>query len=879
MPEAADRAMPADKSLAGDPASASASNGGEKEHAAPGSPPREADPELVKQVRQAAAEAGPADVAASLKKIAQAFMDYAESHDQRFPSIDGTPAPANPSRQVGGTPPDSSNGSEPKGGLSWRVAILPQLGLAGLYQEFHLDEAWDSPHNKQLLTKMPPVFGNDPDGKSRLHLITGPGTPFQAGPGPLLNDFIDGLSNTLTVVQAGEDRAEEWTRPGGLAFDVNHPEQCLGEVDESFLALTADGALHRIPIETDLLANLIRHQDKQIIPSQFSKETLKISKSSGVFRSQDLPPLSPASQAFDPQFVPDDATSIIVISPRRILESKVSQAILGQFALPDEAPDQTLDRLVMRSNGSGIPVLAIEEIRIIPDANLNPAALAGPAGAAVQGQLPPGVAAIYLRSSIPLPLEPLIQEAAQTAEKVEVEVLDGIPHVWLRGLRYALAFPSDHEAILAANETIRKMTAPPPSNADSQKLVESVRSLENPMIIFAASAPGEGKLGFMQQFMANAGPVGLLAPQLADSNAIRLSLDLDASSLLKLSLGFPQEETAKTFLEVARNFLAQGIAQGKQFQATLKENDPAQKAQSELLGDVLAGSEVNHDGTLVSLVIRQPRNLEKVVTAFQKQVAAIQTKMTPVESLPPLERVAKALLAYSEAHGHLPASNGMGELEEAKSKNPRSARNAPPGAEPEATEPSATPSTFGPGMQKALTAQEKAQEKADAAIAKNRGLSWRVYLLPLLGEQGLYEQFHLNERWDSPHNRSLIPQMPAVFGTNPEGKTRFQMIVGSETLFKSGKSPDVNALRDDPAQTIVVIETGEDKADFWTKPGGLPFDPRNPTRCLGKADDGQAEYQAIMLDWSVQKIPTSISEDEFRALVQPSDGKPSRKDP
>ncbi|MCA9151996.1 MAG: DUF1559 domain-containing protein, partial [Planctomycetales bacterium] len=43
------------------------------------------------------------------------------------------------------------------------------------------------------------------------------------------------------------------------------------------------------------------------------------------------------------------------------------------------------------------------------------------------------------------------------------------------------------------------------------------------------------------------------------------------------------------------------------------------------------------------------------------------------------------------------------------------------------------------------------------------GLSWRVALLPYLEEQGLYRQFHLNEPWDSPHNRELARQMPAVF--------------------------------------------------------------------------------------------------------------------
>ena len=46
-----------------------------------------------------------------------------------------------------------------------------------------------------------------------------------------------------------------------------------------------------------------------------------------------------------------------------------------------------------------------------------------------------------------------------------------------------------------------------------------------------------------------------------------------------------------------------------------------------------------------------------------------------------------------------------------------------------------------------------------AAITNKQGkplLSWRVAILPLLDQQGLYEKFKLDEPWDSPHNRALL---------------------------------------------------------------------------------------------------------------------------
>src|SRR4051794_18437278 len=48
--------------------------------------------------------------------------------------------------------------------------------------------------------------------------------------------------------------------------------------------------------------------------------------------------------------------------------------------------------------------------------------------------------------------------------------------------------------------------------------------------------------------------------------------------------------------------------------------------------------------------------------------------------------------------------------------------------------------------------------KGDRAL-----LSWRVAILPFLEENALYERFHLDDAWDSPHNRALLEEMPRVY--------------------------------------------------------------------------------------------------------------------
>jgi RNA polymerase sigma factor (sigma-70 family) len=82
------------------------------------------------------------------------------------------------------------------------------------------------------------------------------------------------------------------------------------------------------------------------------------------------------------------------------------------------------------------------------------------------------------------------------------------------------------------------------------------------------------------------------------------------------------------------------------------------------------------------------------------------------------------------------------------------------------------------------------------AILDQKGrplLSWRVAILPFIEQHELYRQFKLDEAWDSPHNKKLITQMPAVFA--PVGKTRvahstyFQYIVGPEAIFTSHRLP------------------------------------------------------------------------------------------
>jgi Protein of unknown function (DUF1559) len=134
--------------------------------------------------------------------------------------------------------------------LSWRVHLLPYLEEAKLYQEFHLDEPWDSEHNKKLIARMPAVFrGPSPwlnaAGKTIFLAPTGKGTAWPGGPkGLRIFDFNDGTSQTIYLVTADNSHAVEWTKPEDLKFDPAKPHAGLGRHSGLYLFGMADGSVH-----------------------------------------------------------------------------------------------------------------------------------------------------------------------------------------------------------------------------------------------------------------------------------------------------------------------------------------------------------------------------------------------------------------------------------------------------------------------------------------------------------------------------------------------------------------------------------------------------------------------------------------------------------
>jgi prepilin-type processing-associated H-X9-DG protein len=165
-------------------------------------------------------------------------------------------------------------------------------------------------------------------------------------------------------------------------------------------------------------------------------------------------------------------------------------------------------------------------------------------------------------------------------------------------------------------------------------------------------------------------------------------------------------------------------------------------------------------------------------------------------------------------------------------------------------------------------------------------LSWRVALLPYIGENGLYNQFKLDEPWDSPNNIRLLNMIPRVYLRPGEvndgsGKTHYQVFVGAGTIFDDRSLPKKPQMAGTPEGGIRIVEitdgssmtilVAEGKnAVPWTKPEDLPFDPKGPLPELGGASP--RGFNVAFADGSVRFFDQNIPEATLKAMITRNGG-------
>jgi hypothetical protein len=174
-----------------------------------------------------------------------------------------------------------------------------------------------------------------------------------------------------------------------------------------------------------------------------------------------------------------------------------------------------------------------------------------------------------------------------------------------------------------------------------------------------------------------------------------------------------------------------------------------------------------------------------------------------------------------------------------------------------------------------------------AAIVDRKGkalLSWRVAILPYIGEAALYREFKLDEPWDSKHNKKLLARMPKLYAPTISGKpakpntTYYQVFTGADTPFDPNTIGGVPPLclgarfpagfPDGTSNTVLVAE-GKDPVP-WTKPDDLPYDAKKKLPKLGGLF--KEGFHVAMADGSAMFIARKVDAKTLRALITPAGG-------
>src|SRR5262245_49326333 len=160
-------------------------------------------------------------------------------------------------------------------------------------------------------------------------------------------------------------------------------------------------------------------------------------------------------------------------------------------------------------------------------------------------------------------------------------------------------------------------------------------------------------------------------------------------------------------------------------------------------------------------------------------------------------------------------------------------------------------------------------------------LSWRVLLLPYLEQEELYKQFHLDEPWDSPHNITLLPMMPALYEFYADHKTRlpnktyYRVFVGPGAAFEGPTRLYFGSFGDGRENTFLIVEAAE--AVPWTAPEELNFDPVGPLPKLG--GHSPDSFLAAMCDGRIVRIGADTTPKAIRAAISRNGGEKLRWQP
>ena len=157
--------------------------------------------------------------------------------------------------------------------------------------------------------------------------------------------------------------------------------------------------------------------------------------------------------------------------------------------------------------------------------------------------------------------------------------------------------------------------------------------------------------------------------------------------------------------------------------------------------------------------------------------------------------------------------------------------------------------------------------------------SWRVLVLPYLGHQELYDRFDLDQPWDAMENQLLVDEMPAEYRSPALNavrgrETHYVLITGAGTLFPTTGPHGPSHVTDDPAKTLLVVDSSRLLATGMPWMGPMDLDISQMSMTIGTDIGGnhRGGATAVMVDGNAHFLSESLEPAVVRALITPRGG-------
>jgi hypothetical protein len=150
--------------------------------------------------------------------------------------------------------------------------------------------------------------------------------------------------------------------------------------------------------------------------------------------------------------------------------------------------------------------------------------------------------------------------------------------------------------------------------------------------------------------------------------------------------------------------------------------------------------------------------------------------------------------------------------------------------------------------------------------------SWRVLILPFLGEEKLFAEYRFDEPDNGPNNSQLLQRMPPVYAYRDSykpGITRspYLAAIDDRTMWPFSGTRKRSDIRDPLDQTILVVELG---GGSWLRPYDLGIGGVSVDRPYGWWPDPEV----ITVAGTIHRLRRGMSREAVQAALTVAGGEP-----